>query len=83
MEHKGDGDTSCNWCTRNGLGRFSKEVRRLGNRRTTGDHPNHRIVKTNKNTEKSPGELRRLFVAQIPMKDQSAPSEQIKNLITN
>ena len=33
------------------------------------DHPNYSIIKNGQNTEKSPGDLRRLVVAQTPRKD--------------
>ena len=36
----------------------------LGNKRTSGDHPNYSIVKIGWNTEKSPGDLNRLVVTQ-------------------
>ena len=38
----------------------------LGSWRTDGDHPNDGIVE---NTEKSPGDLRRLAVTQTPVKN--------------
>ena len=41
----------------------------FGNKRTSGDHPNYSIVEFGQNTEKSPGNLRRLVVTQIPLKD--------------
>ena len=34
----------------------------LGSLRTSGDHPNYRIVENGQNTEMSPGDLRRLAV---------------------
>ena len=34
-----------------------------------GDHPNYYIIENDKNTEKSPGDLRRLAVTQTPVKD--------------
>ena len=40
----------------------------LSGRRTRGDHPNYNIFKNTKNTEKSPGVLRRLAVTQTPVK---------------
>ena len=39
----------------------------LGNK-TNGDHLNNYIIKNDKNTEKSPGDLRRLAVTQTPVK---------------
>ena len=35
----------------------------------SGDHPNYYIIKIGPNTEKSPGDLMKLAVAQIPVKD--------------
>ena len=37
--------------------------------RTSGDYPNYSIVENVQNTEKSPGDLRRLAVTQTPVKD--------------
>ena len=41
----------------------------LGGCRTSGDHPNYNIVENSKNTEKSPGDMRRFGVTQNPVKD--------------
>ena len=41
---------------------------RLGNKRTSGDHPNYSIVEIGQNTEKRPGDLRKLAVTQPPVK---------------
>ena len=38
----------------------------LGNNRTSEDHPNYSTVEIGQNTEKSPGDLRRLAVPHIP-----------------
>ena len=43
-------------------------TQKLPNKRTSEDHPNYTIVKIGQNTEKSPGDLRRLAVAQTPVK---------------
>ncbi len=40
----------------------------FGGRRTSGDHPNY-IIGNGQETEKSPGDLRRLAVTQTPVKD--------------
>ncbi len=37
--------------------------------RPSGDHPNYYIIENSQNTEKSPGDLRRLAVTQTPGKD--------------
>ena len=39
VEHEGDSDTNCNWCTWNNPQRLGKWTGRLGNKRTSGDHP--------------------------------------------
>ena len=44
-------------------------VEGLGNKRTSGDNPNYSNVEISQNTEKSPGELRRLIITQTPVKD--------------
>ena len=40
-------------------------IRRVGNKRTSGDHPIYWIIYIGQNTEKSPGDMRRLAVTQI------------------
>ena len=45
----------------------SESAGRFINERTSGDHPNYSIVEIGQNTEKSPGDLRRLAVTQISM----------------
>ena len=49
--------------------RIIKGTGRLGNKRTSRDHPNYSIIENGQNTEKSPGNLRRLVVTQTPVKD--------------
>ena len=48
--------------------RIDKGTRGLGNKRTSGDHPNDSIIKIGQNAEKSPGDLRRLAVTQTPVR---------------
>ena len=67
MEHEVGRDTSCNSCARNNLKRLSKGTGRFRNHRTNRDHPNNSI-KNGQNTEKSPGDLRRLAITQTPVK---------------
>ena len=64
MEHESDGDTNFNWCALYSHQRIDKETRGVGNKRTRGDHANYNIIKIGQNTEKSPGELRRLADSQ-------------------
>ena len=59
-----------NWCAWYSNQRFATGTGGLGNKRTSGDHPNYGIVEIGQNTEKSPGDSRRLAVTQTPMKNQ-------------
>ena len=45
-----------------------KRTERFGNNGTGGNCPNYSIVEIGQNTEKSPGDLRRLTVSQTPVK---------------
>ena len=44
-------------------------VQVLKNNRTRKDHPNYCVIEISQNTEKSPGDLRRLVFTQTPVKD--------------
>ena len=68
MVHEGDIDTNSNRRTRDNLQRIGQGTGRLKNQRTSGDHPNYSIIKISQNTEKSPGDFRRLVVNQTPVK---------------
>ena len=46
-----------------------KLSKRVGSWRTGGDHPNDSIIENGQNTEKSPGDLKRLAVIQTPVKN--------------
>ena len=69
MEHESDDDTNCNWCACYNHQRIDNKTVGIGNKRTSADHPNISIIETVQNTEKSPGDLRRLAVTQTPLKD--------------
>ena len=69
VEHVGNGDINCNWYSWNSSQRFGKGTGRIENWRMTWDHPNYSIIEIDQNTEKSPGDLRRLDVTQTPVKD--------------
>ena len=71
LEHESDGDTNYNWCTWNNSKRIDKETRRLGNKMSSGDHPDYSIIKIGKNTEKSPEGLRSLTILQSSVKNSS------------
>ena len=66
MEHESDGDTNCNWCFWYSHQRIGIETGGLGNKRTSGDHPNYSFIEIGQNAEKSPGDLIRLSVDQTP-----------------
>ena len=68
-EHEGDDDNSYNWRTRNSPKRLGKEAGRMGNRRTSKEHPDYSIAQIGENPEKSPRKLRRLPFIQTPVKD--------------
>ena len=57
MEHKNDSDTNCNSSARYNQQRVDKGTGGLGNKWTSGDHPNDSIIKMVNNTEKSPGDM--------------------------
>ena len=69
MEHKGDGDTSSDWCTWNNPQGHGKGNRRFGNQRKSEDHPDYNIIKISQNTEKSPGDLWRLAATAVPVEN--------------
>ena len=69
MEHEGDNYTNFNWCFRYSHQRIIKRTGGLGNKRKSGDYPNYSINENDQNTEKSPGDFRRLAVTQTPVKD--------------
>ena len=68
-KYESDSDTNCNWCTWNNPQRISKENGRLGNKRTNRTHLEYSIIIIGQNTEKSPGDLKRLAVAQTPVRN--------------
>ena len=50
MEHEGDGETNCYWCTRNDYQWLDKGTGRVGNKRMSGDYPNYSIIEIGQNT---------------------------------
>ena len=48
---------------------LGKKTARIENQRKNQDHPDHSIIKLCQDTEKSPGDLKRLTVTQIFVKD--------------
>ena len=69
MEHGGDNYTNRDWCFWYNNQRIIKGTRGLGGERMSGDHPNYNIIENGQNTEKSPGDLKRLAVTQTSVKD--------------
>ena len=65
MEYEGDGNTNHNWCTGNNLQRHGTGTGEFRNQRTSRDHPDDKIIKISQNTEKGPGDLRRLAVTPV------------------
>ena len=68
MRHEDDDYTNRDYCIRYSNKRTIKWTEGLGNWRTSGDYSNYCIVKNGDNTEKNPGDLRRLAVTQTPVK---------------
>ena len=69
MDHEADDYTNCDWWIQHSSLMTIKGTGGLGGWRKSGDHPNYSIVENGQNTEKSPGDLRRLAVTQNPVKD--------------
>ena len=69
MEHENNGDFNCNCRVRYCHQRIGTETRGLGNKETSGCHPNYSIVEIGQNTKKSPGVLRRLAVTQTSVEN--------------
>ena len=69
MEHEGDNYTNREWCFWYSHQRIIKGTGGLGSWRMSGDHPNYSIIENSQNTEKSPGDLRRLAVTQTSVED--------------
>ena len=57
------------WCSWYSHQRIGTMTGGLGNKRTWGDHPNYYIIENGLNTEKSPGDLKRLSVTKTQAKD--------------
>ena len=68
MEHESDSDTNHNWNALYSHQRIGTGTEGLGNKRTSGDHPNYSIVEIGQKTKKNPGDLKRLAATQTPVK---------------
>ena len=69
-EHEGGGDAKCNWSARYSYQRIDKKTGGVGNKKTSGDHPNDCIIKISQNTKESSGDLKSLVVTQTPVRNQ-------------
>ena len=67
IEHESDDYTSCGWCSLYSHQEIGIGTKGLRDKRMSGDHPNYSVVEIVQNTEKSPGDLRRLGVTQSPV----------------
>ena len=68
MVHEGESCTSRDWGFWYGHQRIIKGTGGLRGQKMSRDHPNYNIIENGQNTEKSPGDLRRL-VTQYQVKD--------------
>ena len=69
MEHESNGYTNRDWCFWYSHQRTIEENGGLGGWRRSGARPNYSITENGQNTEKSSGDLRRLLVTQILVKN--------------
>ena len=69
MEHKNDIDTRCNRETRYSHQNINNGTTGFGNWWTYEDYPNYIMIEISENTEKSPGNLKRLAVTKIRVED--------------
>ena len=60
MEYESDADTNCNWYTWYSHQKIGTGNREHGNKGTSGGHSNYSIFEIGQNTEKSPGDWKRL-----------------------
>ena len=81
MEHEGDDYTNRDWCLWYSHKKIIKGTGRLGCWRTRGDYTNYNIIENDQNTEKSPGDVRRLTVTHTSVKDHQLTLMWKKTLI--
>ena len=67
VDHEGDGNTSCGWCTWIGAQRVRRKTGKIGNQAKNQHHPHNSIVKIGYNIEKNLADLSKL-VTQTPVK---------------
>ena len=76
MEYESYGETNCNWCTRYRLAQGLEDLETRGRVETIQTTA---LLGSAKNSEKSPGDLRRLAITQTPVKNTSANADTKKN----
>ena len=69
MEEEGDDDTNCVWYTLDSSQKISTRTEKIENKMTSRNNSDQSIIEIHKNSKKSPGELRRLFVTQTPVRN--------------
>ena len=65
VEHESDSENNYNWY----FSYSHQRTGRLGYKKSSGDHTNYNNTKIDKNTEKSPGDLKGLGVIQTQVKN--------------
>ena len=65
VKHDGDGDTNYSW---NNPHRLERKTGAIGKQRKNRDYKDLSITEIGENTEKSPGDMRRLIVTQTLVK---------------
>ena len=68
MEHEDDNYTNYDWCFWYRNKRIIKGAGGFGRWRPSGEHPKDSIIENGQNTEKTPGDMRRLALTQTPVK---------------
>ena len=57
VQHEGNDDTNCRWCSWNDTKRLGEGTGGNGNQWNNRDHPEYSIVEISQNTQKSHGDL--------------------------
>ena len=78
MKYESDGDTDSNWCPWNGPERLCKWTGKVGNRRTDRHYSNYSIPKIGRDTEKTPGNLRRFTVTVTKSSEEPSDNAGVK-----
>ena len=81
VEHESYVYTDCNLCSWESHQKINKETRGLENKRKSEDYQNYCITEIGQNTEKSPGDLRRLAVTHSG--ERPSTNAYMKNSMSN